>query len=156
MIMQEKTTVTVILILILVGLSVDFTLRKIVIKRLVELNSEVNEFKKEPNLKERIGTYGTDEIGELSVSINALIEEIDKTKQEVSFHTTYDEMTGLYNRKVGLSILEECVKNANENDIPFSIVYLDIDELKKVNDNFGHEIGDQLIHDAVHIIKKQV
>ncbi len=66
--------------------------------------------KKEPNLKERIGTYGTDEIGELSVSINALIEEIDKTKQEVSFHTTYDEMTGLYNRKVGLSILEECVK----------------------------------------------
>ncbi len=90
------------------------------------------------------------------MSINALIEEIDKTKQEVSFHTTYDEMTGLYNRKVGLSILEECVKNANENDIPFSIVYLDIDELKKVNDNFGHEIGDQLIHDAVHIIKKQV
>jgi len=149
-----KTIRIVILILIMLGLLVDFTIRKLVVKRFIKLNNEVENFRKDLNPKERIGFYGTDEIGELSANINALLEEIDEKHEEVSFHTTYDEMTGLYNRKVGLNILDECVRNANENDIPFSIVYLDIDELKKVNDNFGHQIGDQLIHDAVQIIRR--
>jgi len=150
----KSTTITVFIILGLFGLSMDYVFRKFVIIRLLELNKQIGDIRNTHNTKERVEANGNDEIGELGANINALLEEIDEKHEEVSYFATYDEMTGLYNRKVGLNILDECVKNANENDIPFSIVYLDIDELKKVNDNFGHEIGDQLIHDAVQIIKR--
>lgn len=150
-----KTAMLVVFLLIgLFGMAIDFAFRRFVLNRLILLNDQISSIRNTRSTKERLGSHGIDEIGELSVNINSLLEEIDDMHQEVSYYATYDEMTGVYNRRVGFDILEECIKSSNESDIPFSIVYIDIDGLKKVNDNFGHQIGDQLINDTVQVIQK--
>lgn len=62
-----------------------------------------------------------------------------------------DGLTGLGNRTAYLEQLEEYANNEGKY-IKFGVVYLDVNNLKKVNDNLGHEMGDTLIKIAANII----
>ena len=62
-----------------------------------------------------------------------------------------DALTGLGNRAAYLERLEECVK---EHILRLGIVYLDVNNLKKVNDVHGHEQGDILIQTAAEVIEE--
>ena len=62
-----------------------------------------------------------------------------------------DGLTGLGNRTAYLEQLEAYERNAKEIS-RFGIVYLDVNNLKMVNDNYGHEFGDELIKSAAKII----
>ena len=63
-----------------------------------------------------------------------------------------DGLTGLGNRTAYLEQLETYIGSAKESEW-VGIVYLDVNNLKKVNDNQGHEVGDQLIKVAAKIIQ---
>lgn len=63
-----------------------------------------------------------------------------------------DGLTGLGNRTAYLEQLEEYIGNAKEFE-QIGIVYLDVNNLKKVNDNQGHEVGDQLIKVTAKIVQ---
>lgn len=60
-----------------------------------------------------------------------------------------DELTGCFNR----TYYREKLDNLVGNNIPFSLGYIDIDRLKQVNDNFGHEAGDEYITHAAGLMK---
>lgn len=80
-----------------------------------------------------------------------------KNKQtKLEFNANYDELTGIYNRREGLKLLENNMKNSIVNKEPLSIAYLDIDNLKNVNDSLGHDIGDNLISKTVELIKEVI
>ena len=63
-----------------------------------------------------------------------------------------DPMTGLYNRR----FWEKVFDNLPEQEGDHSIVILDIDSLKQINDQLGHEKGDQLIRDLSNIISETI
>jgi len=64
-----------------------------------------------------------------------------------------DELTGLHNRR-GLSFLgEQRIKDARRARQTIGLVYLDIDNLKKVNDKEGHQVGDQCIITLANVLK---
>ena len=56
-----------------------------------------------------------------------------------------DELTGIYNRRAFMSISEHTVKLSQRYGRNFSVVMLDSDSLKIVNDGYGHDAGDQLL-----------
>lgn len=66
----------------------------------------------------------------------------------------YDELTGVYNRagfrKYAVGLLEEAVKR----NVPVSVLFIDIDGLKKINDTYGHEEGDIYIRETAHLLEK--
>jgi diguanylate cyclase (GGDEF)-like protein len=65
-----------------------------------------------------------------------------------------DELTGLNNRR-GLSFLgEQRIKEARRAKQTIGIVYLDIDNLKRINDRHGHQIGDQCIITLANVLKE--
>lgn len=76
-------------------------------------------------------------------------EEILKTKEKLEHLSFHDSMTGLYNR----NYLNQLFNENLENDIKIVFVF-DIDKLKYVNDNFGHNEGDKLIKRFADILKK--
>ena len=96
-----------------------------------------------------------DEKGKV-VNISGIIKDISDRKQvqEKLYHfATYDEMTGVYNRRVGIEFLNQELKKMRRGKTSLSICYIDINDLKIVNDNFGHEAGDNLIKFIVQDIK---
>lgn len=76
--------------------------------------------------------------------------------KKVEEFATYDAMTGLLNRRVGLLFLEKEIKNTNRKGTPFALGYIDINDLKIVNDTYGHEEGDFLILTSTRFIKESI
>ena len=63
-----------------------------------------------------------------------------------------DSLTGLYNRKYAFSHLNEAINNAQQASGSLSLLMLDIDYFKKVNDTYGHQIGDVVLKQAAKAI----
>ena len=88
--------------------------------------------------------------------ISGLIRDICDLKletEELIQYATFDELTGVYNRRVGLELLEQELRKIRRGNTFLSICFIDINDLKLVNDNFGHEAGDDLILAIVYDIK---
>lgn len=57
----------------------------------------------------------------------------------------YDTLTGLPNRQSFMSRVAEAIRDASNNGTQFCILYLDLDNFKRINDSLGHSIGDELL-----------
>jgi diguanylate cyclase (GGDEF)-like protein len=64
-----------------------------------------------------------------------------------------DDLTGLYNRRGFLMRAAQQVKLARRNRIPFLLLFLDLDQLKHVNDTFGHAEGDRALIEAANVLR---
>ncbi|BDH62689.1 hypothetical protein MTP04_28190 [Lysinibacillus sp. PLM2] len=68
----------------------------------------------------------------------------------------YDSLTGLPNRRFFKEKINEKIHELNTKEQNFAIVLLDIDDFKKVNDHWGHEVGDQAIIEFANRIKSAI
>ena len=84
-----------------------------------------------------------------SEDLKQLHQELEKSQQEAQT----DALTTLINRRGLEKRLELERIRARQNDSPFSIIMVDIDHFKKVNDTFGHLVGDSILRSLAHMIK---
>lgn len=73
----------------------------------------------------------------------AALAEIEARSKEVYKMAVLDPLTGLHNRRFGQQRLMEEISRSERYGRSLIVLLFDIDELKKVNDNFGHLAGDQ-------------
>lgn len=71
-------------------------------------------------------------------------------------HATTDHLTGLYNRSFLMQRIREEIKKARRFKQPLAILFADLDHFKSVNDEHGHQVGDQLLTEFGNFIKKSV
>ena len=76
-----------------------------------------------------------------SAQVNILKESLDTVRHEAMT----DGLTGISNRKSFDLALDEALEIANSEDQDLTLLLLDIDHFKAFNDNFGHQIGDQVL-----------
>ena len=84
----------------------------------------------------------------LPVSTRGIFRDITKRKElEEKLHhlSITDEMTGLLNRRGFITMAEKQLNIAQRSGRKLYFLYADVDNLKKVNDSFGHQAGDELI-----------
>ncbi|WP_291347810.1 histidine kinase N-terminal 7TM domain-containing protein [Desulfobacula sp.] len=67
-----------------------------------------------------------------------------------------DELTNIYNRRYLISLLEIEVAKAKRMDRPISILLIDLDHFKAVNDKFGHPFGDKVLRAFARIVKENI
>ena len=73
------------------------------------------------------------------------IEEIERLQSALQELAVRDGLTGLYNRRYLDETLEREVSRARRDGHPLSLVMLDIDYFKRVNDTYGHQFGDEVL-----------
>jgi len=67
--------------------------------------------------------------------------------------TIIDDVTGLYNSRHLHTLLETEISRALRYEAPFSLVFMDIDFFKLVNDNYGHLVGSRLLYEVGQLLK---
>ncbi len=89
----------------------------------------------------------------LKLEVKEKTKALEKSKEELEYKTYHDELTGLYNRAYMTQYL---VNLENEDFLPFSLIYADLNGLKITNDTFGHETGDKLLVRVAELIKSHI
>ncbi|MBA7636363.1 hypothetical protein ES703_43981 [subsurface metagenome] len=64
-----------------------------------------------------------------------------------------DSLTGCYNRRYGLELLDRQIKLSHRSKSPLLLYFLDVDNFKDINDAFGHEEGDKVLKEVVKLLK---
>jgi diguanylate cyclase (GGDEF)-like protein len=70
------------------------------------------------------------------------LEAIQAQYRELSFK---DSLTGLYNKRYLTMKLGSAIKEAQDGGTPLSLILIDLDDLKRINDGFGHDRGDEIL-----------
>src|SRR5690606_10631226 len=73
------------------------------------------------------------------------VTEARELSNQLSYQATYDELTGLVNRREFEDRLQEVIELARERRSENSLFYLDLDQFKVINDTCGHMAGDELL-----------
>ncbi|WP_407867442.1 diguanylate cyclase [Paenibacillus sp. P36] len=81
-------------------------------------------------------------------------DELSLTNRKLEKMAITDGLTGIYNRRYLTQKLEYEVMNNIKHQIPFSVILLDIDYFKLINDSYGHLVGDQMILSTVAAIRQ--
>ena len=77
-------------------------------------------------------------------------------KKRVEELSITDRLTGLYNRLKLDELFAHHLSIARRHHTPFSIILLDIDKFKSVNDTYGHQVGDTLLQELSHLLKSNL
>jgi diguanylate cyclase (GGDEF)-like protein/PAS domain S-box-containing protein len=78
----------------------------------------------------------------------AIVQDISdriRSEERLRFLANYDELTGLPNRALFRDRLEHALAQAQHNRNRVAVLFLDMDDFKKINDTFGHAAGDELL-----------
>ena len=84
------------------------------------------------------------------------VETLRKNLEEVKKEANIDPLTGIANRRLFDKTLAEEMANAQESKLFLSLVILDIDHFKRVNDTYGHLVGDSVLKVIAGILKNHV
>jgi len=73
------------------------------------------------------------------------ITELKEHQKRIYDLAYYDSVTGLPNRVMFSQVITGRIQNAHKNKSKFSMIFMDLDNFKFVNDSYGHLVGDQLL-----------
>ena len=144
------------IILTVVPLAVAFTLivllivKKIV--RLLEVLTDASKKLSDENFDIKIEHSDTYEIQQLSAAFENMLVKLQEHKKIQHLLTYRDPLTGLRNTTSYKAWVVDFNKKIESESISFGVVVLDLNLLKKTNDTYGHNIGNNLIKAAAKII----
>jgi len=82
---------------------------------------------------------------QLELRVRQRTEELEQATEQLRHQALHDALTGLPNRALLLDRLEQAIINMQRKNERFSLLLLDLDGFKEVNDTYGHHVGDLLL-----------
>lgn len=85
-----------------------------------------------------------------------LIGEAEKQAEEIKRLSEEDYLTALYNRRKIHDVIEKEIIRSKRYDSAFSVILLDVDNFKTINDEYGHTIGDKVLVKFSKILRQTI
>ena len=129
----------------------------IVFKEKIRIQDELIEIKnkKENDLESEIKDY----ISELENTNKQLLhqsKELAKVEKKLRIEATTDALSTLYNRRYIIGVSDRIFDTAVRYNQNLSVVMIDLDDFKNINDTYGHAVGDDVIVSCSKILKENV
>jgi len=103
----------------------------------------------EGDFHHRLDIASRNELGKLAMTFNSMADKLEEI-------ATRDSLTGLLNKKETLRILDAEIKRARRHAGNVSLMMLDLDYFKRINDTYGHQAGDSVLLSTARLIEKHV
>lgn len=83
-------------------------------------------------------------------------QNLQETMRELEHMVDTDRLTGTWNRRYFDSMIERELRRTERYGLPLSLMIFDIDHFKKVNDTYGHDVGDQVLIGITERVRSQI
>ncbi|MCP4830201.1 MAG: EAL domain-containing protein [Proteobacteria bacterium] len=90
----------------------------------------------------------TSQLSRRNEELNQAVKEVTETKNRLRHMAYYDSLTDLPNRRLFIEKLDVLLKLAKRNEEMLSLLFLDLDNFKRINDSLGHNAGDLLLREV--------
>lgn len=90
------------------------------------------------------------------VAVFSDISDLKSSRERLDYLAHHDLLTGLPNRLVFRERLEQGILRARRSGEPVAVLFIDLDRFKHINDNLGHDVGDELLQEVAQILGGQV
>jgi diguanylate cyclase (GGDEF)-like protein len=126
--------------------------------RLLDLGSTNGTFiNGRPARQQRLADGDRIQIGRTTVLKFGVQDQIEESYQRSLYdRATRDGLTGLYNKKFFIDALQPAVAASVRHATALSLVMLDIDHFKRINDTFGHPAGDRVLREVSDALTRMV
>src|SRR5262249_56136021 len=95
----------------------------------------------------------------LQGQLQALAEEVGQLREDletIRSESVTDALTGLGNRKFFNASLEKSVAQCHAENAPLALLLADVDFFKKINDSYGHVVGDRVLRFVANVLKRGI
>ncbi len=154
---------------LVLGLFLTIYITRIILERIKRIQNQIktlnNSLDSEhaPTTKDQKKTKTRDELAKLEFEIsdvmgrlNQEISSRERMEQHLLTLATQDKLTGAYNRHKWKEQIEVQLNLAQRGNYKFGLILLDVDHFKKVNDEYGHLVGDSLLQCLAQTIQKRL
>jgi two-component system, cell cycle response regulator len=149
------TIMTISAVAIMMAIASALVLARGILKPLKVLNNGVARFG-DGDLSHRIHLKTQDELELLANAINWMADNLEKSQQALIELATMDGLTGVFNRREFNRRLTIEIERSRREGHSVSLLMVDIDHFKKLNDTYGHQSGDDALRHISALIKTEV
>ncbi|TXT21337.1 MAG: signal transduction protein [Gallionellaceae bacterium] len=133
-------------VIVLVFAILFFKLRQMVVAPIINLVGVMQKITHEMDFSHRVGNHHViAELHHLSDYFNRLLGTVQEYNSRLEEMSTRDPLTGLYNRRKFEEFVEYEIIRSERNRNTFSVIMVDLDNFKFINDTYGHPTGDMLL-----------
>lgn len=94
-----------------------------------------------------------EKVARISDRYQTMLRDLNIALKEAS---THDALTGIANRRLLTERLREETERAKRYSRPLCVVMVDIDRFKAINDDYGHEVGDNVLMEVVRVMEAEI
>ena len=118
-------------------------------RRVEILRHGANDYIAKPIIEEEFQARVSNLIG-----YKKLFDQVQQQKQQLQELATTDQLTKLFNRHYLNDTAVQAIRNAHRYKHPLSLIVIDLDHFKNVNDEYGHDRGDDVLSDVGDLLKR--
>jgi diguanylate cyclase (GGDEF)-like protein len=108
------------------------------------------------DLSHRVEVSGHDELTSVGVAFNSMADKLQKSRKELHHQALHDPLTRLPNRALFMEQLGHAIARGRRRGTPVSVLFLDLDGFKAVNDTLGHEAGDEVLVNVAERLRRSL
>ncbi|ABL99172.1 bifunctional diguanylate cyclase/phosphodiesterase [Shewanella amazonensis] len=126
------------------------------IARISEAIDKIEPESPDENLLPISDAHKDDELGLVSTKLNQILLQFGQTQSKLRKMATRDPLTGLPNRTLLLETIAVTIQRARVHKRSFTLLFIDLDRFKNVNDSLGHALGDQFLARIARLLERVV